>query len=167
MKINCIIDGQKCEIPENIAYFFRKPTILYCSTFKNSTKIHIQPVLFINEPRSCILSFLVENKTSLVINIQKNPRISLTIDKCYRKNPFLNKGILLESDSEITDSLTKIQECLIHLQKKYSTNIISKILGLNVPSNYVMIRTCPRRIFFWKGPFFNRFKCKQKDLQTS
>ena len=79
-------------------------------------------------------------------------------------NPFLNRGIMVEALSYIIDSKDAIEESLIDLERKYTSGIISKILGIDIINQCVKIRSLPQKIVYWRNPIFRRFTCKKRKL---
>jgi len=161
MKIKCELNGRICDLPDFLTDFFANSTILYCSTISKHKRPHIQPTIFINEPGKCSIVFLANRQSSMVKNLYQNPKTSLTIDKVHPLNPFLNKGIMIEAITHINDSKEVINEILENFQRKYTLEVVSKILGIDILQNCVKIRSLPQKIVYWEGPIFKRFKCKK------
>lgn len=162
MKVECELNGHTCYLPEFIAHFFTKSSLMYCSTINSNRKPHIQPIMFVIEKNKCILFFLAYNKSITATNLYANPNVAFTIDKTHPKNPFWNNGIMIEAISQMSKSQEDIQMCYDNLQKKYGSEIITKVLGVDIISNYSRVRALPTKIIFWKGPYFKKFKCKYK-----
>ncbi|MFX0085840.1 MAG: hypothetical protein ACFFAU_09205 [Candidatus Hodarchaeota archaeon] len=163
MKIECELNGHTCILPNYIAQFLVNAPLMYCNTIDYYGNPRIQPFIFINEPRKCNLSFLVKKKSMIAKSIQRNPNIALSTDKTHPTDPSLNSGIMIEAVSQKIISQEGVAECFDFLQKKYSLDVVSKILGIDVLLSYIKIRVFPLKIVFWKGPFFRRFICNQKD----
>jgi hypothetical protein len=98
----------------------------------------------------------------MVKNLYQNNKTSLTIDKVHPLNPFLNKGIMIEAISDINNSKDAVEEILREFERKYTFEVITKILGIDIVRQCVKIRALPRKIIFWEGPSFHRFKCRKK-----
>ncbi len=98
----------------------------------------------------------------MVKNLIQNTHTSLTIDKVHPLNPFLNTGIMIEAISHINDSKEAIEEILKDFARKYSFEVVSKILGIDILRQCVKIRSLPRKIVYWEGPTFHRFKCRRR-----
>ncbi|UCG04197.1 MAG: pyridoxamine 5'-phosphate oxidase family protein [Candidatus Heimdallarchaeota archaeon] len=162
MKVTCELNGHVCELPEFLTEFFIHSSILYCSTITGSKSPHIQPAIFINEPGKCSIVVLANSKSVLVKNLYQNTKTSLTIDKVHPLNPFLNKGIMIEAISHITDSKDAIKETLKDFERKYSFEVVTKILGIDIVRYCVKIRVLPLKIIYWEGPTFQRFRCRKR-----
>ncbi|UCE12567.1 MAG: pyridoxamine 5'-phosphate oxidase family protein [Candidatus Heimdallarchaeota archaeon] len=162
MKIKCQINGHTCVLPSFLTRFLVKPLFLYCSTITPNGKPQIQPIIFVNELGKCNIAFLVKKQSSLTRNLQKNPKLALTTDETHPTDPLKNKGIMIEAVSQLNDSKDEVEECFNYLRKKYNSDIVTKILGIDIILNYVKIQAFPVKIVYWKGPFFKKFKCNQR-----
>lgn len=162
MKIKCQINGHTCVLPNYIARFFSKASLLYCNTIDPNGKPQIQPLIFVNELGRCNLAFLVKKHSTITKNLQKNPKLALTIDETHPTNPLQNKGIMIEAVSQQNNTKDEIEECFNSLQNKYGSDIVTKILGIDIILNYIKVQVLPVKIVYWKGPFFKKFRCKHR-----
>ncbi len=162
MKITCELNGRTCEIPDFMVHFFTKKSLIYCCTIGANGKPYIQPLVFINEEGKCAFTFLVDKQSKMTKNLLKNPNLSLTIDKTHPINPFWNSGIMIKAVSQLSKAQKEIRECFENLQKKYSSDIITKILGMDSTQKSVRLKAIPLEIVYWKGPFYKQFRCKQR-----
>ena len=163
LKIKCEINGQVCDLPDFLIEFFTESRLLYCSTISKDRSPHVQPALFINESNKCSIIFLANSQSLMVKNLHQNKKTALTIDKIHPLNPFLNKGIMIEAISHINDSKEVLEEILTEFERKYTFEAISKILGIDIVNQCVKIRALPRKIIYWEGPSFHRFKCGKQN----
>ncbi len=162
MKIKCELDSHSCVLPDYIAQFIVNASIMYSNTIDSHGNPRIQPIIFINEPGKCNIAFLAKKGSMIVSDIEKNSKIALTTDITHPINPSLNTGIMIEAVSELVSSQKEVEQCFDNLQNKYSIDIVSKILGIDIILSYIKIKAFPLKIVFWKGPFFKRFICKRK-----
>ncbi|MFX0124806.1 MAG: pyridoxamine 5'-phosphate oxidase family protein [Candidatus Hodarchaeota archaeon] len=162
MKIKCELDGRVCELPDFLIEYFTNSPILYSSTITENKRPHVQPTIFINEPGKCSIVLLANNQSLMVQNLIQNTHISLTIDKVHPLNPFLNKGIMIEATSQIIDSKDAIEEIVKNFERKYTSEVVSKILGIDIVNQSVKIRSLPQKIVYWEGPTFRRFRCRKR-----
>ncbi|MFW9904790.1 MAG: pyridoxamine 5'-phosphate oxidase family protein [Candidatus Thorarchaeota archaeon] len=164
MKIKCEINGLVCELPDFLIEFYTDSKLLYCSTITKNRAPYVQPTLFVNVSNKCSIVFLANSQSLMVKNLYQNKKISLTIDKIHPLNPFLNKGIMIEAISQINSSKDAIEEILREFERKYTFEVISKILGIDIVDQCVKIQALPRKIIYWEGPSFHRFKCEKQKL---
>ncbi len=162
MKINCEYNGQTCDLPEFMIHFLTKSSFLYCSTINVNKKPHIQPLIFVIESGKCSLTFLLYNQSIMKKSLHRNPNLSLTIDKTHPINPFWNSGIMIEAVSQLSNAQKDVQLCYENLQKKYNSDNVIKILGIDIIQKYTRLRALPKKIVFWKGPHFKQFWCKYR-----
>ncbi len=162
MQIKCEINGHTCILPNFITRFLVKSSLMYCSTIDPNGKPHIQPIIFVNEPDKCNLAYLVNKQSNMVSNLNKNLNLALTIDETHPTNPFWNRGIMIEAVSQQSNSQDDVRECFDDLQKKYTFDVVTKILGIDIILKYIKIMAFPVKIVYWKGPFFKKFKCEQR-----
>jgi len=141
---------------------FTNTLLIYCSTITKNGSPHVQPTIFINESKKCSITFLANRQSLMVKNLYQNRKTSLTLDKIHPFNPFLNTGIMIEALSHINDSKDVIEESLIDFERKYTSEVISKILGIDIINQCVKIRSFPQKIIYWRGPRFHRFNCKKR-----
>ena len=167
LKLKCEIDGQICDLPDFLTDLFTNSQLIYCSTITKNKRSHVQPTIFINEPNSCSIVFLANGQSLLVKNLYLNKKTSLTIDKIHPLNPFLNKGVMIEAISQINNSEDAIEEILRDFTRKYTFEVVSKILGIDIVHQCVKIRSFPQKIIYWEGPMFHRIKCgKRKSINV-
>ncbi len=171
MRVKCELDGKWCEFPDYISQFFTKKTMIYVSTINQANYPFIQSFLFVNEFESCTILFLAKKDSIVGKNLRKNPHLTLTIDKTHPTDPHQNEGIMVESMTIASTNLKEIDNSYDLLQSKYGTEITSKILGIDDITDYLSIRTSPKQIIHWKGPYFQRFIChkrstKNRDIQN-
>ena len=162
MKIKCEIDGHTCELPESMVDFFIHTTVIYCSTLSPDFKPSIHPVIFSNEPSSCIITFLIDKNSLVMNNLSSNPKISLAIDVTHPINPFWNRGISIKGISQLDKSQKAVQDGTSLLHEKYGFHTVTKIIGLDTLQNLARVRVRPFKIIYWKGPYFKRFTCQSK-----
>ncbi len=162
MKVECEINGQLCLLPDHISQFVLSASFIYCATINETNNPQIHPLLFVNEPGKCLLSFIQNIHSDVAKNLQQHPYLALTIDNTDLENPFSNTGIMIEAIVKLSTSSQHIQECFEMLLEKYGDNIVTKILGIDIDKNYIKIQARPLKIVYWKGPFFSSYKCKQK-----
>ena len=162
MRVVCELNGYECNLPSYISQFILSPSFIYCATLSHDQKPQIQPLIFINEPGRCLISFIQNNESDITKNLQRNNFLALTMDNTDPENPFLNTGIMIEAKAIISTSQQDIRDCFEYLQEKYNSNIVTKILGIDIDSSYVRIQARPLKIVYWKGPFFKTFECRQK-----
>ncbi|MFX1506624.1 MAG: pyridoxamine 5'-phosphate oxidase family protein [Promethearchaeota archaeon] len=162
MKIRCEINGLICDLPDFLIEFYTESQLMYCSTISENRSPHVQPTLFVNESNKCSIIFLANSQSLIVKNLYRNKKTSLTIDKINPINPFLNKGIMIEAISHINSSKDAIEEILTKFERKYTFEVISKILGIDIVNQCVKIRALPHKIIYWEGPSFHRFKCEKQ-----
>lgn len=160
MKVECKINGLTCDLPNFMVQLISKTSFMYCGTIDANRKPHIQPIIFINDKSKCTITFLVNNKSDMKINLKRNPNVSLTIDETHPTNPFWNRGIMIKAITQLSDIQKDVQECFEELQYKYSSNTVIKILGFDVIEKYTRFRASPLKIIYWKGPYFKQFRCK-------
>lgn len=166
MKLKCELNGQTCILPNFIADFIVNARVMYCNTIDSYGNPRVQPIIFVNEPGKCKLSFLVKKKSMLAKSVQRNPNIALSTDKTHPLDPSLNTGIMIEAVTQKIISQEGVKECFDILQKKYSDDVVTKILGIDIIFSYIKVEVLPLKIVFWKGPFFRRFICKQQEKKS-
>lgn len=162
MKITCELNGRTCELPDFMVHFFSKKSLTYCSTISIDGKPYIQPIVFVNEEGKCAFSFLVDKKSQMTKNLLKNPNLTFTIDETHPINPFWNSGIMIKAVSELSETHEEIRRCYENLQKKYSSDVITKILGIDAIQKSLRLKAVPIGISYWKGPFYKKFRCTRK-----
>ncbi|MFX1285756.1 MAG: pyridoxamine 5'-phosphate oxidase family protein [Promethearchaeota archaeon] len=165
MILECQINGHICILPNYIARFLLKASSMYVGTIDLNGKPRIQPVLFVNEFGKCSLAFLINKQSKIAMNLQKNPNITLTTDSTHPTDSLQNKGIMIEAISQQFNSENIVRECFDNLQKKYNSDVITKILGIDIILKYIKITAVPIKIVYWKGPFFKKFTCDQRRKQ--
>lgn len=166
MKIKCEINGQTCELPDFMVHFFKKKSLIYCCTISENGKLSIQPIVFVNEEGKCALTFLVDKQSTMAKNLRNNPNLSLTIDETHPINPFWNTGVMIKAVSQLSETQKEIRKCFENLQKKYSSDTITKILGIDAIQKSIRLKAVPLEIVYWKNPIFKRFRCKQRRRKT-
>jgi hypothetical protein len=162
MKIKCKIDGHSCELPDAMVDFFVHTTVIYCSTLTPKNRPHIHPVLFSNEPNSCVITFLLYKQSVIAKNLINNPNISLAIDITHPINPFWNRGISIKGNANLFGKIEELETGFSYLEEKYGLSTVTKILGIDKLQESVRVRVHPLKIVYWKGPYFKRFKCKSR-----
>jgi len=162
MKVVCELNGQECLLPDYISQFILSASFIYCATLNDTNNPQIHPLLFVNELGKCLLSFIQNINSDVIKNLQRHPYLALTIDNTDPENPFSNTGIMIEAIVKLSTSNQHIQNCFELLREKYGDNIVTKVLGIDIDTNYIKIQARPLKIVYWKGPFFQTYKCKQK-----
>jgi hypothetical protein len=108
------------------------------------------------------------NKTARVMkNLKNNPIVTFTIDKTHPIDPMQNEGIMVEAKTHPNKAKLEIKQCYNKIQNKYGIDIATKILGMEVLSDYVSIRATPTKIVYWKGPFFRKFECQKRKYKIT
>jgi hypothetical protein len=69
---------------------------------------------------------------------------------------------MIEAISHINDSKDTIEEILETFERKYTFEVVTKILGVDIPHQCVKIRSLPKKIVYWEGTKFHRFKCRKR-----
>ncbi len=162
LRVKCEINGKWCELPEYISQFFIKKSMIYVCTMDRRNNPFIQSLIFVNEPEKCSIMLPVKKSSLIAENLKHKPLLTLTLDKTHPTDPLGNEGIMIEATTRLLLSQNEVQCCYTDIQKKYGIDVTTKILGMEVLSDYMTIQATPRKIVYWKGPFFQKFTCQRR-----
>lgn len=167
MRVKCDLNGEWCELPEYITEFILAKSLVYVNTISRENYPIIQSLLFVNEHEKCNLRFLVNSKSNILVNLNHNPFLTLTLDKTHPSNPLRHEGIMIEAKAHLTSSANDIQLCYNELLDKYGVEIVTKILGAVEMDELIAIGTIPNKIVHWKGPFFQKLDCSKRKRKSA
>lgn len=128
---------------------------------ESSSKPHITPVFFLYDPFDFKIYFITDKNSKKVKNIEKNKRVSMTVDVRDEENPFNNEGVMIEGEAEVVEFLdTNIplfEKIFEKFREKYYS-LISKERG----EHEILVKINTKKMIYWRGSRFERVEFQPK-----
>ena len=132
----------------------------YLCTAGYKNRPHVTPIFCIYDQKMHKMYFQANINSKKIRDIQKNPKVSLTVDTRDIINPFNNEGVMVQGTAEIVEGgLRKaLSEDMgialdVFMEKFYAIAIKGR------PAEKVTVRINIKKTVYWRGPKFTSVSC--------
>ncbi|MFW9991803.1 MAG: pyridoxamine 5'-phosphate oxidase family protein [Candidatus Odinarchaeota archaeon] len=150
-----------CEMSDPYLKFLLNAKYLYCCTLDRYQNPHVVPLIFtfVPEDDGCLIRCLIERNSVKAKNMRQNPYVTFASDENHPTIPLLNSGIMIETLVELDEDLSEINRTIKLFQEKYAEEAWVPY-ACNLDAD-ILMRAYPQKIIYWKGPYFQRFRCSK------
>jgi nitroimidazol reductase NimA-like FMN-containing flavoprotein (pyridoxamine 5'-phosphate oxidase superfamily) len=142
------------EIPEEALSILRKGFFSYLGTAEPGCDPHLTAMFFIWDDDSKSIYMVSTRKSRKVVNIRRNTRVCVTVDKRDSKSPAGNCGVMIQGRAQLIEMEIADNEVMVEFLSKYM-----QFLGPGFPmGSRIAIQVKPRKISYWKGANFYQWK---------
>jgi general stress protein 26 len=152
------------ELPSEISKVLRESHFAYFCTTDRNNQAHITPMFFLFDETTKEIFVFAYLKSKKIRNIQVNPKVCLTVDVRDPRNPFENRGVMVQGEATIekTSDMFSIglDKKLMRIYKDFSKKypVLSEE---QTPTQVryqqfveVLVKVRPNKMVYWKGPHF-------------
>jgi uncharacterized protein YhbP (UPF0306 family) len=146
----------------------------YLCTTDRSNQPHITPMFFVFDEKTCNVYVMASSESKKMRNIHENPKVSLSVDIRDEKNPFNNRGVMVQGRAEVhyaIDSLFALDDKAIvqayeDFKRKYPVlqTVRSAIVDEYHKFSENLVTIAPRRMVYWRGLKFITVNFDKKNL---
>jgi general stress protein 26 len=152
------------ELPSEISKVLRESHFAYFCTTDQNNQAHITPMFFLFDEKTNEIFVFAHLKSKKIKNIRVNPKVCLTVDVRDPKNPFENRGVMVQGEAVIektVDSFSTSQDKkLMRIYKDFSKKypVLSEA---QAPTQVkyrefaeVLVKVRANKMVYWRGPHF-------------
>src|SRR3972149_8346683 len=89
------------DLPPQIAEILKQSHFAYLCTTDENNQPHITPMFFVFDEETKDILVFTRSKSKKMRNLQVNPKVCLTVDVRDPKNPFENRGVMVQGKAVI------------------------------------------------------------------
>lgn len=156
---------EKQKIPLEVADVLITSHFAYLCTTDRNNQPHITPMFFVFDSKTNEIYCTASSESKKMRNIHENPKISLTVDVRDEKNPFNNRGVMVQGKAIVhyaIDTLPHLEDrkpSKVYLSFKNKYPILQSTQSHALIAEYKkfsesLIRISPQKMVYWRGTHF-------------
>lgn len=146
---------------ERMIQMLSQKRIGYLCTAGAKNQPHITPIFCIYDHKMHKIYFQANRNSKKIRDIQKNPKVSLTVDTRDVVDPFNNEGVMVQGEAAVLEiglkkALSEDMDIAldVFMEKFYAIAIKGR------PDEKVTVRVDIRKTVYWRGPKFYTVSCE-------
>ena len=146
------------DIPKGALEILQDGFFAYLGTAEPGCDPHLTAMFYLWDEDSKSI-YLVSTKTSKkVMNIRRNTRVCVTVDRRDARSPAGNRGVMIQGRAQLIEMEVADNIVMVNFLAKYM-----HFLEPGFPmGSRIAIQIRPRKISFWKGARFFQWKASER-----